>query len=106
MTMLFGKSGLRVTGMCAFYILYLVIGAAIFSAIEGPKERQKIKALKKVRNNFLAENGCLSGTCLTFCALMSSNLIHQGLYFPEMTPYVLFNPFIETKGEVFFCTIQ
>ena len=65
--MLFGKSSFRAAGMCAFYVLYLVIGAAIFSAIEGPEERHKIKAVKRVRSKFLEENECLTGIYYTAC---------------------------------------
>ena len=59
------KSNIRVCVLLGFYILYLVIGASIFSAIEGPEERGKVKALKKIRTNFLRNNKeCLSGTHL------------------------------------------
>ena len=60
-TMGIKKSNLRVCVLLGFYVLFIVIGASIFSAIEGPVERQKAKALRKTRNTFLRDNKCLSG---------------------------------------------
>lgn len=71
------KSNIRVCVLFGFYILYLVIGAAIFSAIEGPEERQKVKALKKIRSRFLQNNKeCLSGEFLIFFSVVSAFVIN------------------------------
>ncbi|XP_044739824.1 potassium channel subfamily K member 1-like [Chrysoperla carnea] len=43
----------------AFYIVFLILGAAIFSAIEGPQEMQKVKSLKQMRADFLEEYPCV-----------------------------------------------
>ena len=57
------KSDIRVIVLSAFYVLYLVIGASIFSAIEGPEERTLIKQLRRTRNRFLHTNkACVTGT--------------------------------------------
>ncbi|XP_078313806.1 potassium channel subfamily K member 1-like isoform X2 [Crassostrea virginica] len=54
------KSTIRLLVLTLFYLLYLVIGASVFSAIEGPQERQLIKNVKKLRSDFLADNTCLT----------------------------------------------
>jgi len=57
------KSNVRVLVLFAFYVLYLVIGASIFSSIEGPKERQQVKALRRTRASFFQNNKqCLTGS--------------------------------------------
>ena len=60
------KSTIRLLVLTLFYLLYLVIGASVFSAIEGPQERQLIKNVKKLRSDFLADNTCLTGIILIF----------------------------------------
>ena len=55
------KSNVRLVALSCFYLLYIVIGASIFSAIEGPKERQQVKALKSLRKRFLTKHSCLTG---------------------------------------------
>ena len=61
------KSNVRLIVLSGFYILYLVIGASVFSAIEGPQERELIKELKEQRNDFLKNrHQCLSGKCCFF----------------------------------------
>lgn len=60
------KSTIRLLVLTLFYLLYLVIGASVFSAIEGPQERQLIKNVKKLRSDFLADNTCLTGINLVF----------------------------------------
>ena len=57
------------------YLLYLFLGATIFSAIEHPIERDMIKDLEEERSKFLKENSCVQGTnnmisLLTFIALI------------------------------------
>lgn len=55
------KSTIRLLALALFYLLYLVIGASVFSAIEGPQERELIKNVKKLRSDFLTDNTCLTG---------------------------------------------
>ena len=62
----FGSVGLnrstaRLLLLSAFYILFLVLGAAIFSAIEGPEEMQRVRQLRHLRKYFLLDNECVSG---------------------------------------------
>lgn len=54
------KSTIRLLALALFYLLYLVIGASVFSAIEGPQERALIKNVKKLRSDFLTDNTCLT----------------------------------------------
>ncbi|KAL3875052.1 hypothetical protein ACJMK2_037990 [Sinanodonta woodiana] len=53
------KSNIRLLVLVAFYIIFLVVGASIFSAIEGPQERTLVNELKDKRSKFLKEHGCL-----------------------------------------------
>jgi membrane-bound ClpP family serine protease len=53
---------IRLFGLCAFYVVYLFIGAAIFSAIEYDNEENLINELKLKRQEFLSKNKqCLNG---------------------------------------------
>ena len=55
------KSTVRLLALSAFYILYVVIGASVFSAIEGPRERDFVVHIREVRKKFLESNKCLTG---------------------------------------------
>jgi len=55
------RSTARLLVLSAFYILFLVLGAAIFSAIEGPEETQRVRQLRQLRKEFLLDNECVSG---------------------------------------------
>lgn len=80
------KSNVRLFVFGLFYLLYLVIGASIFSAIEGPQEKALVKELKEQRALFLKSHqkqgqNCISGMSfywLTFrkcwkCVSMKGN---------------------------------
>ncbi|XP_048736882.2 potassium channel subfamily K member 1-like [Ostrea edulis] len=60
MMMKLRKSTIRLLALSLFYLLYLVIGASVFSAIEGPQERELIKSVKNLRSKFLTDNTCLT----------------------------------------------
>ncbi|CAH1975819.1 unnamed protein product [Acanthoscelides obtectus] len=53
-------------GLCRFviflcgYVLFLVLGASVFSAIEGPEEIEKVQSLRELRSNFLKNNPCVT----------------------------------------------
>ena len=56
---------LRIILVVGVYVIYLVIGASILSAIEGPKEHDKRKMLRQLRQNFKKSvEGCVTGTLL------------------------------------------
>jgi hypothetical protein len=57
----FNRSTARLLVLSAFYILFLVLGAAIFSAIEGPEEAQLVKQLRLLRRDFLLDHKCVRG---------------------------------------------
>ncbi|CAH0553385.1 unnamed protein product [Brassicogethes aeneus] len=42
------------------YILFLAIGAVVFSAIEGPEEVQSVQSLRAFRTNFLNNHHCVT----------------------------------------------
>ncbi|XP_074033199.1 potassium channel subfamily K member 1 isoform X3 [Leptinotarsa decemlineata] len=52
-------------GLCRFllffvgYLLFLIVGASIFSAIEGPGEIEKVKNLRGLRSRFLVKHTCV-----------------------------------------------
>lgn len=54
------KSGLNFALLVLAYVLYLVVGAAIFSTIELPYELELRKELKVAREGFLNEHTCVS----------------------------------------------
>jgi potassium channel subfamily K protein 1 len=47
------KSSIRLIFLGGFYVLFLVVGAAVFSAIEGPVEVQRLRELRATRNRLL-----------------------------------------------------
>ncbi len=55
------KSSIRLGFLCVFYIIYLIIGAAIFSALEYDNEQDLITDLKLKRSQFLRNKTCISG---------------------------------------------
>lgn len=56
------QSTVRLLGLCVFYLIYLFMGAAVFSAIEFSNERELIEELKTKRLEFLQRNKkCLNG---------------------------------------------
>uniref|UniRef100_T1JN22 Potassium channel domain-containing protein n=1 Tax=Strigamia maritima TaxID=126957 RepID=T1JN22_STRMM len=56
-----GRSHVRVLILLGFYLLFLTIGASIFSAIEAPKEVEKIRDLRDKRIGFLQKFACVTG---------------------------------------------
>ncbi|XP_053196791.1 potassium channel subfamily K member 1-like [Scomber japonicus] len=54
------QSALNFVVLVAGYILYLIVGAGIFSAIELPYERELREELKAARQDFLSNNTCVS----------------------------------------------
>lgn len=54
------RSALNFTVLVLGYVLYLIIGAGIFSAIELPYEHELRQELKAARDEFLSNNSCVS----------------------------------------------
>lgn len=54
------QSRLNFTLLVVGYVLYLLIGAGIFSAIELPYENELRQELKAARRDFLSNNTCVS----------------------------------------------
>lgn len=69
------RSNVRLLVLLAFYFLFIVIGASIFSAIEAPHENAVIRSLRAKRASFLDNHPCVSGEfdllpltrCRPFC---------------------------------------
>lgn len=59
-TLKMAKSNVRLLAYIVLYLVFLVLGAAIFSAIEAPQEIEMIRAIRRRRNNFLADFPCLT----------------------------------------------
>ena len=55
------KSNCRLLLLMAFYGLFLILGAAIFSAIESPLEVAEIKNMRELKNQFLRTHDCITG---------------------------------------------
>ena len=56
---------LKFFGLCLTYIVYLVIGACVFDAIESPIEQQKRVDILDVRKAFLENASCITGKVLS-----------------------------------------
>jgi len=54
------KSNFRLLLLLAFYGLFLILGAAIFSAIESPLEVAEIKSVRERKSQFLRTYDCLT----------------------------------------------
>lgn len=55
------KGTLRIVFLIFGYILFLVLGAAIFSAIEAPKIEDLSRKLNNLRFKFQQRNACVDG---------------------------------------------
>ena len=56
------KTTIRLLVLCVFYLIYLLLGAAIFSAIEYPNEQGLITQLREKRLKFLQNySSCVNG---------------------------------------------
>ncbi|XP_023224491.1 potassium channel subfamily K member 1-like [Centruroides sculpturatus] len=73
------KSNVRLFILSAFYILFLVIGASIFSAIEAPQEINIIRNLRNLRSQFLQENTCVKDEELEYLIVTVINANNRGV---------------------------
>lgn len=60
------------------YILFLVFGAFVFSAIEAPEEREKVESLRNLRGAFLQRHNCITGKRLSVAYHNSTFLVYDG----------------------------
>lgn len=58
-----GKSWLLLTGCVVFYVIYLLVGALVFSAIERPMEERLLQELEALKQEFLNQS-CASAASL------------------------------------------
>lgn len=55
------KSNIRLAVALLFFLIYLAVGAAIFSSIEAPQEDRYAKALRSELSLFREKHQCISG---------------------------------------------
>ncbi|KAJ1531629.1 hypothetical protein ONE63_000301 [Megalurothrips usitatus] len=55
------SSGARFAVLVLLFIAYLLMGATLFSNIEGPVEKDRIEDLRRQRALFLRDHSCVSG---------------------------------------------
>ncbi|KAL0275455.1 UNVERIFIED_CONTAM: hypothetical protein PYX00_003293 [Menopon gallinae] len=55
------RSTLRLFALFTFYIVFLVVGAAVFSAIQDPEETRIVNDLRRAREKFLQFHHCVEG---------------------------------------------
>ncbi|VVC45059.1 Hypothetical protein CINCED_3A009499 [Cinara cedri] len=63
-----------------FYVLFLAIGAYVFSAIEAPAEAARVRELKVLRQGFLNEHKCVKDNCAHGAIESSSSSQSDTLY--------------------------
>lgn len=83
------QTTVRLLGLCVFYLIYLFIGAAVFSAIEYSNERDLIEELKTKRLEFLQRNKkCLNGKYIQcqwfFCWVKSAFWVYPLFIFSSV----------------------
>ena len=66
------KSNFRLLLLLAFYGLFLILGAAIFSAIESPLEVAEVKNMRDRKNHFLRRHACVTGKSDIFATFIPS----------------------------------
>ena len=55
------RGNVRLLCLVMFYLVFLVVGAAIFSAIEAPVEVGLIRSTRRMKQKFLQANPCVTG---------------------------------------------
>lgn len=71
-TLKMAKSNVRLLAYSVLYLVFLVLGAAIFSAIEAPEETEMIRYIRRRKEQFLANFTCITGRqCVCVCVCLS-----------------------------------
>ena len=73
------ESNVRLGAYFIFYLVFVILGAAIFSAIEAPQEIERIRELRRERQKFLSDHPCISGKSNNSFNSLFSNLINNSL---------------------------
>ncbi|KAK8382739.1 hypothetical protein O3P69_011348 [Scylla paramamosain] len=63
-TLKMAKSNVRLLGYSVLYLVFLVLGAAIFSAIEAPEETEMIRYIRRRKEQFLSNFTCITDSAL------------------------------------------
>lgn len=59
-----GGAPCRLLGLAGVYLLYLILGSAVFSAIEGPEEADRVREVRAFRQRFLQQHPCVTDAAL------------------------------------------
>lgn len=62
-----GGAPCRLLGLAGVYLLYLILGSAVFSAIEGPEEADRVREVRAFRQRFLQQHPCVTGKYYDLC---------------------------------------
>ena len=75
-TLKMAKSNVRLLSYTVLYLVFLVLGAAIFSAIEAPEETEMIRYIRRRREQFLSNFTCITGmVCVCVCYQISCKIM-------------------------------
>ncbi|KAK7053127.1 Potassium channel subfamily K member 1 [Halocaridina rubra] len=87
------KSNVRLLAYFVLYMIFLILGAAIFSAIEAPEEIDMIRAVRRRRNNFLKDFPCISALGYNNWDTFRFNcwVVHQGCQDAESRVKMIFH---------------
>lgn len=62
------------------YITFLMLGATVFSTIEGPEELEKVKSLRKLRAEFLKSHPAVTGKDFIIIRVHLTKSRHENTY--------------------------
>ncbi|XP_066281916.1 potassium channel subfamily K member 1-like [Branchiostoma lanceolatum] len=78
-TCLINRRTARLLVIILIYIMYLVVGAIIFCAIEGPQERETGQRVRDFRAGFLEKNPCVTNDELEELIMEVVHATHRGV---------------------------
>lgn len=71
---------LRLVFLCCAYALYLLLGAAVFSALEVPLVDTGLSQLQTAKQQLMAANPCLNGAYIYVYILFSTEYICEHFF--------------------------
>ena len=83
--------------LCVIFVVWLLIGGAVFQAIEGPVEDNEREELSKLRTNFLNNvSTCITGMSYYFITKTCLDVI-QRLFFQQKNTVLLIFKYLCSK---------
>ncbi|KAK3872699.1 hypothetical protein Pcinc_022247 [Petrolisthes cinctipes] len=79
-TLKLAKSNVRLLTYLFLYLIFLLLGAAIFSAIEFPDETKMMRALRNRREKFLRDFPCISGERIAELSINDTRIRLRGCF--------------------------